>query len=73
MGPEDLQRVQEAMPAIDVVRRFGVVEGEDASAPEATVYIAGDDGGVRFNVDAVRAEDMAEWFEQLSEDLAVES
>ena len=73
MGPEDVQRVQEAMPDIDVVRSFGVVEGDDRSPPEATVYIEGDDGGVRFNVDAVRAEDMAEWFELLAEDLAVQS
>lgn len=73
MGPEDIRRVQESMPDIDVVRSFGVVEDEEAESPKTTVYIKGDNGGIRFNIDAVRADDMAEWFEQLAEDLAVES
>lgn len=73
MDPEDFQQIQEAMPNIQTVREFGVVVGEERSPPETTVYIDADNGGVRFPIDAIRAEDMAEFFEQLSEDLAVES
>ena len=72
MDPEDFRQIREAMPNIDTVRGFGVVEGTEVSPPETTVYIEADNGGVRFPIDAVRAEDMAEFFDQLAEDLAVE-
>ena len=72
MDPEDVRRVREAMPTIDLVRGYGVVE-DDVSPPETTVYVGGDGGGVRFDVDAVRAADLAEWFEDLAEQLAVDS
>jgi hypothetical protein len=72
MDPEDFQRIRKAMPDIGTVRSFGPVEEGEVSAPETMCYIEGDNGGVRFPVDAVRAEDMADMFDRLADHLAVE-
>ncbi|MFC4989276.1 hypothetical protein [Saliphagus infecundisoli] len=73
MDPEDFQRIQEAMPNIGTVRSFNVVEGAELSGDELIIYIEGDNGGFRFPMDAVRAEDMAAFFDDLADELAVES
>lgn len=61
------------MPSIGTVGGFNVMEGADRSGDETIMYIEGDNGGFRFPMDAVRAEDMAEFFDRLSEELAVEN
>ena len=64
--------MHEAMPNIGTVRSFDPVEREEVNPPETTVYIEGNNGGVRFPVDAVRAEDLAEMFDDLADELTVE-
>ncbi|WP_143095487.1 hypothetical protein [Halopelagius inordinatus] len=60
------------MPNIGLVRSFGVTENTDVNSPDPLFYIEGDNGGVRFPIDAVRAEDLAEMFDDLADELAVE-
>jgi len=72
MDPEDFQRIREAMPEIGTIRSFGPVESADVASSELLFYIEGDNGGVRFPIDAVRAQDMAEELERLADELTVE-
>ncbi|SFG35248.1 hypothetical protein SAMN04488063_1775 [Halopelagius inordinatus] len=69
---KNFQRIQEVMPNIGLVRSFGVTENTDVNSPDPLFYIEGDNGGVRFPIDAVRAEDLAEMFDDLADELAVE-
>ncbi|WP_117592489.1 hypothetical protein [Haloprofundus halophilus] len=71
MDPEGFQQMFEAMPNIGVVGGFGIVDDAEVTPPETTIYIRGENGGVRVPLDAVVAQDMAELFERLAKDLAV--